>query len=653
MTLCIRARNGVRVCLRIEALKQSRSPRQGGIFCRMEALFHPIVREWFEGKFAGPTEAQSLGWPAIARGSHTLISAPTGSGKTLAAFLICIDRLLRAAISGELPDLAQVVYVSPLKALSNDVHKNLSIPLQEITALALSKGITLPEIRIAVRTGDTPANQRQMTARKPPHIWITTPESLYILLTSASGRRGLAGTRSLILDEIHALVDDKRGSHLALSVERLCALAGAPVTRIGLSATQRPIEEVARFLVGTAAIDPGGAPRCAIVDTGHRRRMDLQIAIPGDELGPIAGLELWDETMTRIAALIAEHRTTLVFVNTRRLAERVAHLLSGIIGEEHVVTHHGSLSRKTRLDAEERLKKSAVQVCVATASLELGIDIGAVELVCQIGSPRSIGVLLQRVGRSGHWLGGISKGRLFPLTRDELIECAALLYAIRRGDLEHLSIPPWPLDILAQQVVAMCSARDWNVEALYRLVSGAYPYRDLPRVSFDSVLSLLSNGISTRLGSRSAYLHYDSVNAVVRGRRGARIAALTSGGAIPDNADYAVIAEPEGTYVGSVNEDFVVESMAGDVFLLGNTAWRIRRAEMGKLHVEDAHGQAPLIPFWLGEAPSRSPELSQAVSDLREGIAARLPDQDDCRRWLTEEVGLQPAAATQACAYLA
>ncbi len=619
----------------------------------VDSLFHPIVLEWFRSRFAAPTEAQAAGWPAIASGCHTLISAPTGSGKTLAAFLICIDRLLRAGMRGELDDRAQVVYVSPLKALSNDVHKNLLIPLREITELARQKRMPVPDLRIAVRTGDTPAHERQRTARTPPHIWITTPESLYILLTSQSGRKGLAGVHTLILDEIHAVVDDKRGSHLALSAERLCALAEKAVTRIGLSATQRPIEEVARFLVGTRNIEPDGSPRCTIIDTGHRRRMNLAVEIPGQELGPIATHELWDETIERVAALVEAHRTTLVFVNTRRLVERVAHLLSARIGEENVAAHHGSLSRKTRLNAEERLKKAEIKVCVATASLELGIDIGAVELVCQIGSPRSISILLQRIGRSGHWVGGNSEGRLFPLTRDELLECAALLLAIRRGDLERLSIPPWPLDILSQQIIAMCGVEEWRKEDLYFLVRAAYPYRDLPRGSFDEIVEMLSQGIATALGRRSAFLHYDRTNGILRGRRGARLAALTSGGAIPDNADYDVLADPEGIFVGRVNEDFVVESAAGDVFLLGNTAWRIRRVEKGKLRVEDAHGQAPLIPFWLGEAPARSAELSLALSDVREGIFERLDDRECCLRWLTENVGLPLSGAEQAQSYLA
>jgi ATP-dependent Lhr-like helicase len=616
------------------------------------SIFHPVTQEWFSQRFAAPTEAQALGWPAIARNRHTLISAPTGSGKTLAAFLLCIDRLLRAAANGELTDSAQVVYVSPLKALSNDVHRNLSVPLQEIYRLVQKRGMKVPEIRIALRTGDTPARERQARARKPPHIWITTPESLYILLTSQSGRRGLSGVHTLILDEIHSVAGNKRGSHLSLSVERLCALAAEPITRIGLSATLRPIEEIGRFLVGSDGVDSDGTPHCTIIDIGHSRSMDLQVEMPDMELGPIATLELWDQTISRIAELVREHRTTLVFVNTRRLVERVSHLLSQRIGEENIVAHHGSLSRKTRLNAEQRLKHGEVRVCVATASLELGIDIGAVDLVCQISSPRSIGVLIQRVGRSGHWLGGFPKGRIFPLTRDELIECAALVYAVRKGELDRISIPPWPLDILSQQIVAMCATGEWKVDDLFRIICKAYPYGKLPRVHFDRVVKMLSQGLSSRLGRKSAYLHYDGINQVLRGRRGARLAAITSGGAIPDNADYDVIADPEGIYVGSVNEDFAVESMSGDVFLLGNTSWRIRRIEKGKVRVEDAHGHAPNVPFWLGEAPSRTRELSNLVSEVREGIHQRISEDANCLQWLTREVGLSANAAQQAYAYI-
>jgi ATP-dependent helicase Lhr and Lhr-like helicase len=615
-------------------------------------IFHPIVKEWFEQKFAAPTEAQTLGWPAIAQGRHTLIAAPTGSGKTLAAFLFCIDRLLQSAISGELADSAQVVYVSPLKALANDIHKNLSLPLQEICRLAEQKGLRVPEIRIALRTGDTPAHERQAHARKPPHIWITTPESFYILLTSESGRRGLAGVHTLILDEIHSVAGNKRGSHLSLSVERLSALVKSPIARIGLSATLRPIEKAAQFLVGSSGRGTDGTPSCTIIDIGHQREMDLQIEMPDMELGPLATQELWEATISRIADLVRAQRTTLVFVNTRRLVERVAHHLAQKIGEEQIVAHHGSLSRKTRMKAEERLKNGEVQVCVATASLELGIDIGAVDLVCQIGSPRSIGVLLQRVGRSGHWMGGLPRGRLFPLTRDELIECAALTYAIRKGELDRLCIPPWPLDILAQQIIAMCAAEDWNVDELFRLVCKAFPYHTLPRSFFDRVVKMLAEGFVTKVGRGPAYVHYDSIHGVLKGRRGARLAAMTNGGAIPDNASYDVVMEPDGTHVGTVYEDFAVESMTGDVFLLGNTSWRIRRIEKGRLLVEDARGQAPNIPFWIGEAPARTSELSHMVSEVREGIDLRLDARDDCLKWLTENVGLSMVAAEQAFAYI-
>ena len=616
------------------------------------SLFHPLVREWFTRRFEGPTEAQEAGWPAISRGRHTLIAAPTGSGKTLAAFLTCIDRLVRQALEGELPDTTQVVYVSPLKALSNDIQKNLAVPLEEISALAGEMGLDLPQIRAAVRTGDTKPSERQKMARTPPHILITTPESLYILLTSKSGRAGLKDAGTLILDEIHAVADDKRGSHLSLSVERLCALAEGPVTRIGLSATQRPIEEMARFLVGNENISLDGTPDCTIVDTGHAREVDLAVQMPEQELGPIATHELWGGTLDSVADLVRSHQTTLVFVNTRRLAERVAHQLSLRIGEDAVATHHGSLSRTTRLAAEERLKKGEVKVCVATASLELGIDVGVVDLVCQIGSPRSIGLLLQRIGRSGHHLGAVPKGRLFPLTRDELMECTALLRAVRHRNLDILRIPDWPLDVLAQQMVAACSAEDWNEDELYRVCRRAYPYRDLTRESFDSVVGVLSQGYVPRHGRARAWLHRDGVNGRLKGRRGARIAALTSGGAIPDNANYDVVADPEGVFVGTVNEDFAIESMAGDVFLLGNTPWRITRVESGRVRVVDAQGNSPTIPFWLGEAPGRTNELSQEVTELREEIDRRLNDPGTGEEWLVNETGVPSDAAQQLIAYV-
>ena len=615
--------------------------------------FHSIVRAWFQSRFEAPTGAQIEGWEAIAQGRHTLIAAPTGSGKTLAAFLTCIDDLVRRSLAGELPDTTQVVYVSPLKALSNDIQKNLATPLEEIAALAEEAGEPIPDIRIGVRTGDTKASERQKMAKQPPHILITTPESLYILLTSQSGRLGLKGATTLILDEIHAVADDKRGSHLSLSVERLCALAERPITRIGLSATQRPIQEMARLLVGNQNIDPNGTPRCLIVDTGHARSIDLSLELPELDLGPIATHEQWADTLNAVAELVRSHDTTLVFVNTRRLVERVAHLLSERLGEEAVVAHHGSLSRATRLAAEERLKRGEVKVCVATASLELGIDIGVVDLVCQIGSPRSIGVLLQRIGRSGHSLGATPKGRLFPLTRDELVECTALARAVRRGNLDTLKIPPWPLDVLAQHMVAACAMEEWAEDDLYDLSRRAYPYSQLPREKFDQLVSVLSEGFASRWGRSGALLHRDGVNRQLKGRRSARLTALTSGGAIPDNADYDVIADPEGVFVGSVNEDFAIESMAGDVFLLGNTPWKIRRIESGRVRVEDAQGLTPSIPFWLGEAPGRTWELSEEVGELREAIDQRLDDQQEAGQWVTTEAGVTSEAARQLVDYLA
>ncbi len=573
-----------------------------------------------------------------------LISAPTGSGKTLAAFLICIDRLVRAARTGELSNQAEVVYVSPLKALSNDVHKNLEIPLAEISELAARRGIPFAAIRTAVRTGDTPASERQQMGKHHPHILVTTPESLYILLTAEKSRAMLKTTRTVIVDEIHAVADDKRGSHLALSLARLDALAETRPQRIGLSATVKPIEQVAEFL----------SPDAHIVNIGHRREMELAVEVPRDELGPVASNEMWAEIYDRLAELILTHRTTLVFVNTRRLSERVTHALAERLGENVVLPHHGSLSRALRLNAEARLKSGELRAVVATASLELGIDIGSVDLVCQIGSPRSIAVALQRVGRSGHWVGAKPKGRFFTTTRDELIECAALVRSIRSGELDRLEIPTAPLDILAQQIVAETAARDWQEEDLYALVRGTYPYRDLDRKHFDAIIEMLSEGISTERGRSGAYLHRDQVNGRVRGRRGARLAAITSGGAIPDTANYSVVAEPDGKAVGTVDEDFAVESLAGDVFLLGTSSWRIKRVEPGRVRVEDARGAPPSVPFWNGEAPGRTLELSEAVGKVREEIAARRSDEapDRAMQFLMEDCGLDEGGAKQAVAYV-
>jgi len=612
-------------------------------------LFDPLIARWFAGRFREPTPAQTAGWAAIARGRDTLIAAPTGSGKTLAAFLWSLNALVRSASEGGLGDETAVVYVSPLRALGNDIQINLAEPLAEIRRLAASAGAALPEIRVAVRSGDTSARDRALMTRRPPHILITTPESLYILLTAERSRAFLRTVRTVIVDEIHAVAGDKRGAHLALSLERLDRLAGRRCQRIGLSATVRPIEEVARLLTGA----PGGPEGCAIVDVGHRRPWELSVEVPGPPRGPIATHELWDAVYDRIAALAGSQRATLVFVNTRRLVERVAHNLTQRLGDGAVAAHHGSLARRLRVDAEQRLKNGQVRVVVATASLELGIDIGHIDLVCHVGAPRSLAQLLQRVGRSGHWLGRAPRGVLFPLTRDELVQCAASVRAVRRGALDGVVLPEKPLDVLAQQIVATASAEEIAEDALYALVRRAYPYRDLPRAEFEQVLEMLSDGIARRLGRTTALLHRDRVRGMLRGRRGARLAAITCGGAIPDTADYEVVQDPDGVTVGTVNEDFAVESLAGDIFLLGNTSWRIRRVEAGRVRVEDAHGAPPSVPFWLGEVPGRTPELSAAVSDLRCEIAARVADRPACVAWLVAEAGTDPEGAAQLAEYIA
>jgi len=689
------------------------------------AWAHPLVTDWFVGKFGTPTEPQELGWPHIVAGHHTLIAAPTGSGKTLAAFLASIDRLVRKALAGDLTDRTQVLYVSPLKALGNDIQKNLEIPLGEIYQMAGERGLLMPEIRTAVRTGDTLMHERRAMLKTPPHILVTTPESLYILLTAERSRAILRDVETVIVDEIHAIADDKRGAHLALSLERLEALCrgtnpdsdlgpdaaeeianrstiappgsaslfeviavegkaeatteprlptlaprpGRALIRIGLSATQKPIEEIARFLCGS------GRPAPVIVDVGHRRKLDLAVEVPASQLGPIATNEMWEEIYDRIADLVRENRSTLVFVNTRRLAERVAHRLAERLGQQNVAAHHGSLSRKLRLAAEKELKEGRIRALVATASLELGIDLGTVDLVIQISSPRAIAVALQRTGRSGHWRGAIPKGRFFATTRDELHECAALVRAIRQGDLDRILIPDAPLDILAQQIVAACAAesssepsadRGWDEEELFHLIRRAYPYRNLSRPTYEAILAMLSEGIAARRGRYGAYLHRDRVHRRLRARRGSRLAAITSGGAIPETALYTMVAEPEGIVVGTLDEDFAVESNAGDIVLLGNTSWRIRRVEgkSGRVLVEDAHGAPPTVPFWLGEAPARTEELSGHVAGLRREISERLanifpagfsPAQKevaDTVTWLKQECGVEDSAAEQMIEYV-
>ncbi len=616
----------------------------------MDLPFHPLVTRWFRARFPEPTPAQRLGWPAIAAGKDTLIAAPTGSGKTLAAFLWCLNELFSSPL---LPDQTLVVYVSPLRALSHDIHRNLQEPLQQIRELAEREGMWVPEVRVAVRTGDTLPRERDRMVRRPPHILVTTPESLYLLLTAERSRQVLRGTRTVIVDELHAIAQDKRGAHLALSLERLDHLTGRRCQRIGLSATAHPLEELARLLVGSARRKPDGSADCVIVDVGWQRTWDLSIWVPEQPLGPVATHEIWAEVYDRIAELAAQHRTTLVFVSTRRLAERVAHRLTERLGEGRVASHHGSLSRTVRLEAERRLKHGELPVVVATASLELGIDIGSVDLVCHVGAPRALSTLIQRVGRSGHGVDRIPKGVLFPLTRDELVQCAAAVWAVRRGILDRVILPETPLDVLAQQMVAIAACGPISEQDLFALVRRAYPYRDLRFREFEQVLEMLSEGIAARRGRAGALLHRDRVHGVVRARRGARMVAITCGGTIPETFDFDVIAEPEETFIGRVNEDFAIESQAGDVFLLGNTSWRVRRVEAsGRVRVENAHGAPPTIPFWLGEAPARTWELSQAVSDLRAEVAGRIHDRAGAVAWLVQQTGLDEAGAQQVVDYV-
>jgi ATP-dependent Lhr-like helicase len=617
------------------------------------SLFHPVIATWFADRFGAPTAAQDQSWPAIVGGEHTLVAAPTGSGKTLAAFLASIDSLFRQAVDNKLPDETQVVYISPLKALSNDIHRNLQVPLEEIRTAALAAGLAPQSIRVAVRTGDTPQSERQAMVRKAPHILVTTPESLYLVLTSSKAREILRNVRTVIVDEIHALARDKRGSHLSLSLARLDELCGKPPIRIGLSATQKPIDEVARFLVGAGNVAGDGQPRCQIIDTGHVRELDLAIEVPPSELSAVCPVETWQEIYARLSELILQHRSTLVFVNTRRMAERVAHYLEEQLGEGHVASHHGSLSRETRLKAEEQLKNGQLKAIVATASLELGIDIGYIDLVCQIGSPRSIATFLQRVGRAGHALGLVPKGRLFALTRDELLESLALVRAVRRGKLDRVEMPVAPLDILAQQIVATIASDDFQEDDLFAMCRRAWPYRELSRSDFDEVVAMLSDGIAP--GNRTgAYLHRDRINHRLRARRSARIAAVTSGGAIPEMADYRVVTEGERTFVGTLNEDFAIESQTGNVFQLGNTSWRIIYVRGGEVTVSDAHGAPATVPFWLGEAPGRTAELSAELSELREEIGRQASESlEQGASWLREELGADGWAAQQAASYVA
>ncbi|MEO6952304.1 MAG: DEAD/DEAH box helicase [Polyangia bacterium] len=637
--------------------------------------FHPAVATWFAEKFPAPTEAQTQVWGPIQEGLDTLVMAPTGSGKTLAAFLAGIDKLVRRAMARALDDKIRIVYVSPLKALGADVERNLLGPLRGIEETALRLGHMVAPIRVALRTGDTTQAERAKILRRPPHVLITTPESLYLLLTSAGGRSILGDVETVILDEVHALVGNKRGSHLSLSLERLAALVEgrdgevAPrlftprLQRIGLSATVEPPSEAARFLCGC---HPSGVTRdCILIDAGRKQPLDLAVEVPEEPLAAVASRRAWDDVYKRIAGYIAEHRSTLIFVPSRRLAERVAHdlepILAAQLGEGLVAAHHGALSKRTRLLVERKLQSGVLRAVVATASLELGIDIGHVDLVCQIGSPRSISVLRQRIGRARHTVGGTPKGRIFAMTRDELIECMAGVQAMRAGRLDRPVVRDAPLDVLAQQLVATASASDWDEDSLYALVKGAAPYASLPRARYDQVLSMLGDGIATRRGRQGAHLHLDRIARKVRGRRGARLAALTSGGAIPDKADYVVIEEPTDAVVGTLDEDFAIESSAGDIFLLGTNSWKVRRVVQGQVRVEDAHGAPPTVPFWNGEGLARTHELSVDVGTLRESLAGYVRrigagEADvapEALGWLSDQCAVDTDGASQALDYIA
>jgi len=631
-------------------------------------LFDPAVRSWFLRQFPkGPTEPQTAAWPLIAAGHDVLVASPTGTGKTLTGFLVAIDEVRRSliAVTDEDDRVApRVLYVSPLRALAADVHQNLQLPLEGIQAEAARLGLRVLEISVATRTGDTPPAERRAMQKHPPHILVTTPESLYLLLTAASSRATLRHVRTVIVDEVHTLARDKRGSHLAISLERLAHLVeaeGGRLQRIGLSATQKPLEVVARLLGGVAE----GRPLPAIVDCGHRRGLDVAIELPDAELEAVAPGGQFGEILDRIADLVRQHRTTLVFVNTRKLAERVAHQLAerldtSAAGDGNdsfvVAAHHGSLSAERRRIVEARLRSGSLRALVATASLELGIDVGPVELVCQIGSPRSIGTFLQRVGRANHQLEGTPAGRLFPMTRDELVECVALLCAVRSGQLDLLHPQKHPLDVLAQQVVAEVAGEgEWSEVELLELVRRAAPYEDLTDEDFASVLELVSEGIVTGRGRRGAHIHRDGVNRLLRPRRGARLAALTSGGAIPETGDYRVVLDPDGVTVGSVHEDFAVEATIGDIFLLGTHSWQVKKVEIGTVRVHDAGQLPPTIPFWLGEAPARTMELSAEVSKLREAVDERLAavDEDGARALVRARTATSEGVADQVVTYLA
>src|SRR6266481_3880928 len=613
------------------------------------ADFLPFIRRWFDETFAEATRAQREGWEAIASGRDTLIVAPTGSGKTLASFLWALDYLHRLGLERRLEDRVYVVYISPLRALNNDIEKNLRAPLAGIRAAAEAQGLDLPEVRVAVRTGDTLAAQRQAMTRRPPHILITTPESLYILLTSAGFRPALSRARFVIVDEVHALLGSKRGAHLALSLERLQALvqeAGDPrPQRIGCSATVRPVEEALAFVTGATAREP------VIVDAGFSRDLDVAVVSPVDDFLTATSDTVWDATLQQVAELVQAHRTTLVFAQSRRAAERLARDLNDRIADGRVAAHHGSLSRRARLEAENRLKDGELRALVATSSLELGIDVGAIDLVVQLQSPRNIAAALQRVGRAGHLLSRTSKGRIIVTKGEELLEAAAVVRSIRGRQLDRVVMPEAPLDVLAQQVVAAVAAESLTVDALHARFQNAAPYLSLSRDDLLAVVRSLAEPLPAEVKGAAPRILWDRVNDRLHARRGSRFLALTSGGTIPDNGLYDVFVAETDLKVGTLDEEFVTESLPGDVFLLGSHSWKIMKVRADRVLVEDAQGMSPTIPFWKGEHPSRSWELGLAVGRLRRDAAERL-DAPDFTAWAAQACGLDSRAASAMHAWL-
>src|SRR6266478_436795 len=614
------------------------------------ADFLPFVRRWFDETFAEATRAQREGWEAIASGRDTLIVAPTGSGKTLAAFLWALDHLCRLGLDRQLEDRIYVAYVSPLRALNNDIEKNLRAPLAGIRAAAAAQELKLPEIRVAVRTGDTLAAQRQAMTRRPPHVLITTPESLFILLTSERFRPAFAHTRFLIVDEIHALMGSKRGAHLALSLERLQAVVEARDTasrpqRIGCSATVSPIESARGFLTGATATD------AVTIDAGFTRDLDLQVIAPVDDFLTAPIDTIWEAALQQIAELVQAHRTTLVFAQSRRAAERLARDLNDRIADGRVAAHHGSLSRRARLEAENRLKEGELRALVATSSLELGIDVGAIDLVVQLQSPRNIAAALQRVGRAGHLLSRVSKGRIVVTRGEELGEAAAVVRSIRARELDRTVMPEAPLDVLAQQIVAAVAAESVGVDTLWQRFRNAAPYRTLSREDFVAVVRALAEPLPAEVKGAAPRILWDRVNDRLHARRGSRFLALTSGGTIPDNGLYDVFVAETDLKVGTLDEEFVTESLPGDVFLLGSHSWKIVKVRADRVLVEDAQGMSPTIPFWKGEHPSRSWELGLAVGRLRRDAAERL-DAPDFATWAAQACGLDARAASAMKAWL-